>query len=179
MWGDPLKNSVLVLCLGLALVFSGCTATAAPAGEERLNEVYPLEYAEQISIGSRSYPLADVDQTGGETVKASDSNQFQNVTLTGVDLAALAEEELEVLFAQVSYCQAMCDADVDALRALVAEDKTFTHMSGRVQTREEYFGDIANGSLNYFSIGMEDPVVTVSGSHATVRYTREELSELM
>lgn len=104
-------------------------------------------------------------------MKVSDFNQLQNVTLTGVDLTALDCEQLEVLFAQASYCQAMCDADVDALRALVAADKTFTHMSGRVQTREEYFSDIANGSLNYFSIGMEDPVVTVDGDRATVRYT--------
>ena len=102
---------------------------------------------------------------------ASDFSQFQNVTLTGVDLAALDSEQTEVLFAQASYCQAMCDADIDALRALVAADKTFAHMSGRVQTREEYFADIANGSLNYFTIGMEDPAVTVSGNHATVQYT--------
>ena len=138
---------------------------------ESLNGVHTLEYAEQIGIGSRTYRLADVDQTGGENVKASDFNQFQNVTLTGVDLAALDSEQMEVLYAQAKYCQAMCDADMDTLRSLVAEDKTFTHMSGRVQTREEYFADIAKGSLNYFSIGMEDPAVTVSGNHATVQYT--------
>ena len=48
---------------------------------------------------------------------------------------------------------------------------TFTHMSGMKQTREEYFADIADGSLNYFTIGIENPVVKVDGDRATVSFT--------
>lgn len=47
----------------------------------------------------------------------------------------------------------------------------FTHMSGRQQTREEYFADIANGSLTYYTIGIENPVITVNGDNATIEYT--------
>lgn len=53
----------------------------------------------------------------------------------------------------------------------VTEDMTYTHMSGMTQTREEYFADIADGSLRYFTIGMDSPTVAVSGDTASVTYT--------
>ncbi len=76
-----------------------------------------------------------------------------------------------MLFTQVRYCQAMADADIDAMRELVSEDKVFTLMGGKQQTREEYFADVANGSLTYFTIGIENPVIDVRGSHARITYT--------
>jgi hypothetical protein len=69
------------------------------------------------------------------------------------------------------YCQAMTDADIDTLRKLTAEGKTYTHMSGKKQTREEYFDDIADGSLTYYTIGIADPVIKVNGDSATITYT--------
>ena len=60
----------------------------------------------------------------------------------------------------------MTEADVDTLREMIAEDTVFTHMSGRQQNREEYLADIENGSLRYFSIGMENSVVEVDGDPA-------------
>ena len=51
----------------------------------------------------------------------------------------------------------MTDADIDTMRKLVPEDMTFIHMSGRQQTREEYFADVENGSLRYFTIGIDTP----------------------
>ena len=96
---------------------------------------------------------------------------LKNVTITGVGIASLDEEEKSVLLAQAKYCQAMTDADIGTLRALVAEDTVFTHMSGKRQTREEYFDDIARGRLRYFSIGIENPVIEVDGDRATVSFT--------
>lgn len=96
---------------------------------------------------------------------------FSNVEITGIDLTALDEEETAVLYSQARYCQAMTDADTDTMREIVSENMTFTHMSGMQQTREEYFADIENGSLNYFTIGIENPVVKVDGDKASVTYT--------
>jgi len=98
---------------------------------------------------------------------------FPNVTVTGLDPDSLNEEENAVLYAQARYCEAMTEADIDTLRALTDEDKTYTHMSGLTQDREEYFADIADGSLTYYAIGMENPVVSVSvdGDRAEVTYT--------
>ena len=100
-----------------------------------------------------------------------DFSTFKNVNITGIDLLKLDEAELSVLYTQARYCQAMTDADIETMREIVSEDMTFTHMSGMKQTREEYFADIEDGSLNYFTIGIENPVVTVNEDTATVTFT--------
>ena len=100
-----------------------------------------------------------------------DFSSFTNVTLTGIDTSALNEDELSALYQAARYCQAMTEADIDAMREIVSEDMTFTHMSGMTQTREEYFADVADGSLTYYAIGMENPVVEVDGDMAMVTYT--------
>ena len=69
-------------------------------------------------------------------MKAFDFSDFPNVELIGVDLSALDDEQLAVLYQQVRYCQAMTDADTDTMREIVSPDAVFTHMSGRRQTRE-------------------------------------------
>lgn len=106
-----------------------------------------------------------------ETMKEYDFSAFTNVEITGIDLDSLSADALAVLYAQARYCQAMTDADIDAMRELVSEDMIFTHMSGMQQTREEYFADVADGSLNYFTIGIENPVIEVNGDKAQITYT--------
>lgn len=100
-----------------------------------------------------------------------DFSSFANVDVTGVDLTVLSDEQLSVLWVQARYCQAMADADLPVLREVVSPGMTFTHMSGRQQTREEYFADIARGRLDYFNIGIENPTIEVSGDHAAVTFT--------
>ncbi len=100
-----------------------------------------------------------------------DFRQLSNVNITGIDLNSLDDEELAILYAQARYCQAMTNADIDTMRELVSEDMLFTHMSGRQQTREEYFADVADRSLNYFTIGIADPVIKVDGDKAQITYT--------
>ena len=100
-----------------------------------------------------------------------DFSVFSNVELIGADLFAMDEEQLAVLYQQARYCQAMTDADTDTLREIVAEDTVFTHMSGRQQTREEYFADIESGALRYFTIGIDRPTVEVDDDTASITYT--------
>ena len=97
--------------------------------------------------------------------------KYKNVTITGAELSSLDGKERSVLYRAAQYCQAMTDADIDTMRTIVSEDMTFTHMSGRKQTREEYFADIARGRLNYYTIGIENPVITVNGNAAEITYT--------
>ena len=100
-----------------------------------------------------------------------DFSTFTNVTLTGIDISTLNEDELFALYQAARYCQAMTEADIDTMREIVSEDMTFTHMSGMTQTREEYFADVTDGSLTYYAIGMENPTVEVDGDVAAVTYT--------
>ena len=100
-----------------------------------------------------------------------DLSSFKNVKITGINVEALTEDEMEVLYTQSRYCQAMVDADIDVLKEIVPPTVIFTHMSGMKQTRDEYFEDIKNGALNYYNIGIENPKIVVRGSDAMITYT--------
>lgn len=118
-----------------------------------------------------SVKIETADRQEGELMQEYDFSVFSNVELIGTDLSAMSREQTEVLYRQAMYCQAMTDADIDTMRELVSEDMVFTHMSGRQQTREEYFADVEDGSLRYFTIGIDSPVVEVDGGLASVTYT--------
>ncbi len=101
----------------------------------------------------------------------TDFNALPNVTVTGIDPFSLCGEKRELLYMQARYCQAMTDTDIDTMRELVSEDMVFIHMSGKRQSREEYFADIAQGRLRYYTIGIADPVVEINGSRGSITYT--------
>ncbi len=63
--------------------------------------------------------------------------------------------------------QAMIDKDIETMFSLIRR-QTFTHMSGKKQTKEEFFGEIEDGTLNYYQYEIHDPVVTVNGDTATL-----------
>ncbi len=106
-----------------------------------------------------------------DVMKLYDFTAFTNVEITGIDLNSLTKEELDLLYQAARYCQAMTDKDIDTMREIVSEDMIFVHMSGMRQTREEYFADVANGSLTYYTIGMADPVIEIDGDRAIITYT--------
>ena len=81
----------------------------------------------------------------------------------------LSCEEQEVLNRYKEMQQAMEDKNIEKLREIVKEDTTFTHMSGRTQTREEYFADIESKALDYQSYTIENPVVTIDGNKAVLK----------
>ena len=74
--------------------------------------------------------------------------------------------EAEVLAAYQAIQQAMIDKDIDTLDRLYQDGTTFTHMSGKVQTKEEFFGEIADGTLNYFAYDIHEPQIAVDGDEA-------------
>ncbi len=145
-----LMNAMLVMAFAVSVCSTG---TAGPIPEP------PMQVA-----------MSEAEEGAADTM-SYDFNDFSKVNITGIELTSLQEEERAVLYAQAKYCQAMTDADIDAMRALVSEDMVYTHMSGRQQTREEYFADVADGSLSYFTIGIADPVIRVEGDQAKITYT--------
>lgn len=121
--------------------------------------------------GDTQMTITLAEEEGENKMAEYDFSAFTNVEITGADLSAMSEEETAVLYQQAKYCQAMTDADTDTMEELVSEDMVFTHMSGRQQTRDEYFADVEDGSLRYFTIGIDSPVVEVDGDVASVTYT--------
>ena len=76
--------------------------------------------------------------------------------------------EAEVLAAYKAIQQAMIDKDIETLDRLYRDGTTFTHMSGKRQTKAEFFGEIADGTLNYFAYDIHDPQITVNGDEAVL-----------
>ncbi len=81
----------------------------------------------------------------------------------------MTKDEMDVLAAYEKMQQAMIDKDLEAMRHLVSEDKTFTHMSGKKQTREQFFGEIMDGTLNYYRSDIKNPRITITGDHANLK----------
>ncbi len=102
-------------------------------------------------------------------VNEVDFSVFNNVEITG--LSKVSSEEQEVLFQQARYCQAMTEGDIETMTEIVSPDMIFTHMSGRQQTRDQYFADIADGHLQYYTIGIKNPVIHINGDYASISYT--------
>ena len=67
--------------------------------------------------------------------RAESDSRAEAITEMEVTNGIEAVEQMEILLLQVRYCQAMTDADTDTMRELVSEDMTYTHMSGKKQTR--------------------------------------------
>jgi len=80
----------------------------------------------------------------------------------------MINEEEKVLAAYESMQQAMIDKDIDKLDRIIKDGTTFTHMSGKTQTKEEYFGEIADGTLNYYKYKIADCKIAVNGDTATL-----------
>ncbi len=157
-----------ILCMAyvvsLLLALCSCRHSDNVLPEEKS---VTADAAESAAVASE----ADTETKGGEDTMSYDFSVFKNVEISGINLADLDEEKLSVLYTQARYCQAMTDADTETLREIVSEDMTFTHMSGMVQSREEYFADIADGNLNYFTIGIDKPVIKVDGDSASITFT--------
>ena len=62
--------------------------------------------------------------------------------------------------------QAMIDKDIDKLNEIVLDGTTFTHMSGKIQSKSEYFEDIRTGALDYQAYTIENPTVTIDENKA-------------
>ena len=165
---------VLIGCF-LASACSSGQAAKPKAGSTvettKVKETTDADIAENIDESNSAGQAEPESEEGATSTMGYDFGEFSNVNITGIDFVSLSDEELSVLYAQAKYCQAMTDADIEVMRELVSEDKTFTHMSGLQQTREEYFADVADGSLNYFTIGIADPVIMVDGDMAQLTYT--------
>ena len=79
----------------------------------------------------------------------------------------LTDDEEEVLERFIEFQEAMINKDEDKLYEIIDTSYTLTHMSGKVQTRQEYIEEIMDGTLNYYeSIIMEPAIFICDDTHA-------------
>ena len=84
----------------------------------------------------------------------------------------MTTEEKEVYTAYQAINTAMVKKDRTTLERYFDEKLTFTHMSGKKQTREEFIGEILDGTLNYFKVNTKDYKIQVDGDTARMKVTR-------
>lgn len=160
-----LLAALLAVSMATSLTACGTATSDIPTSSDLPDKIISTAENEQTDTVSDTENTLETEQT------SMDFSAFTNVTITGTDISTLSADEQAVLYQQARYCQAMTEADTDTLSEIVASDKIFTHMSGRQQSKEEYLADIANGSLQYFAVGIENPVIKINGSYASVKYT--------
>ena len=81
----------------------------------------------------------------------------------------MTTEEKEVYAAYQAINTAMIKKDRAAMERYFDEKLTFTHMSGKKQTREEFIGEIMDGTLNYFKIETKNYSISVDGDTARMK----------
>ena len=95
------------------------------------------------------------------------------LALAVASLPAHAEsaDEAAVRKAIDDLTKAMMAADKAKLEALTADQLSYGHSSGRVETKAEFVGVIAGKKTIYKSITLTDPTVSVVGNNAIARHT--------
>ena len=85
----------------------------------------------------------------------------------------MTAEEKEVYAAYQAINNAMIEKDQTAMERYFDKDLIFTHMSGKKQTREEFIGEIMDGTLNYFKVDTKNYSISVDGdtAHMKVSHT--------
>ena len=66
---------------------------------------------------------------------------------------------------------AMIDPTPAALTALVADDLSYGHSGGRVDTKDSFIGDLIAGKSDFVTIAITDQTIKVVGNSAIVRHT--------
>ena len=84
---------------------------------------------------------------------------------------AESADEASVKKAVDDLTKAMIAADKAALEALVSDQLSYGHSSGKVETKAEFVGVIAGKRTIYKSITLSDPKVAVAGTNAIARHT--------
>ncbi|CAM3562564.1 nuclear transport factor 2 family protein [Paracidovorax anthurii] len=66
---------------------------------------------------------------------------------------------------------AMIDPSLDALSPLVADDLSYGHSGGRVDTKASFIADLLNGKSDFVTIVITDQTIRIAGDSAIVRHT--------
>jgi len=85
-------------------------------------------------------------------------------------LLAQSNDEAAVLAAVETLSKAMLAADRAQLEALVAEQLSYGHSGGTIQTKTQFVDVIANKQTIYKSIVLAEPMTVLAGNDAIVRH---------
>lgn len=81
----------------------------------------------------------------------------------------LNQDQEAVLEKFIEFQFAMIEKDSKKLNELLCDNYTLTHMSGKTQTKQEYIGEIMDGTLNYYESIISDPIIIINGDKALLK----------
>lgn len=84
-------------------------------------------------------------------------------------MGAYASDETDIMATYTRWLDAMVAKDIPALESVMEPSSTVRHMTGKVQSRAEYTGEIQDGILNYFGYEILDPEITTNGDTAHMK----------
>ena len=90
--------------------------------------------------------------------------------LTAPRLFAQKDEEAAVAAAVEALRQAMIAADRNKLEALVADQLSYGHSTGAIETKQEFIDNVVGKKSVYKSIKQTDQTITLAGDAAIVRH---------
>ena len=74
----------------------------------------------------------------------------------------------EIIVLENRRTEAMTKQDSEALGEILADDLSYTHSTGRVETKSEFIASVASGRTKYNSIDVDDVKVRQYGDAAVV-----------
>jgi ketosteroid isomerase-like protein len=92
-------------------------------------------------------------------------------TIAPITARAESADEAAVRKAIDDLSKAMLAADKAKLEALVADQLSYGHSAGRLETKKEFVDVIAGKKTIYKSITLNEPTVSVVGNNAIARHT--------
>jgi len=90
--------------------------------------------------------------------------------LSAREAAAQSGEDTAVNQAVEAMRKAMVDADRARLETLVADQLSYGHSAGVVETKQQFLDVIASKKTTYKSINLLEPTVSVVGNNAIARH---------
>ena len=83
------------------------------------------------------------------------------MSVSVVNKGNLNDDQEEVLERFIEFQYAMIEKDLEKLNELLKDNYTLTHMSGKTQTKDEYIGEIMDGTLNYYKSIINNPIIMI------------------
>lgn len=81
-----------------------------------------------------------------------------------------ANDRADVTAAAERLRVAMVDPSAAVLDAVVAEQLSYGHSGGRVDTKQSFIGDLVNGKSDFVTLDLTDQTVVLTGDVALIRH---------
>ena len=82
--------------------------------------------------------------------------------------SARTDAKEEILLLEDQRIHAMIAGDIDTLDRILADDLTYVHSGGQLESKEEFLGRLKSGDLKYRAMPREDVAVRILGCAAVV-----------